>query len=213
MSDPESKSNLPLKCYDFCVDSEDLPHDPSNIRVACPDFTVLLDHTIGVIWKLMKKDADVGTLDQFHLIWALKFLEGIKPQRGRVSKDVQLLRLLIRKLIVEEYAGADVVKVIPLEISTKEDERPSFNNKDKTLDLDTMEVSMEENTLDLDTSEMGTKDDMNAGFVEEKDESMNMYSFSDDIWYANRRFPIMADESSNVQGFGGFLSKIFGMFK
>lgn len=205
MSDSEFDLNLPLKCYDFCVNnSQDLPLDPSNIRVASPDFAILLDHTIGVIWKLLKKDANVASLDQFHLIWALKFLEGIKPKRGHVSKDVDLLKLLLRKLIVEKYAGSDVEKPKPLEKSVK-------MTRGKEVSSENVKKNEETGLEKSDVS------DMNAGFVHENDgtleDSMDMYSFSDDIWYANRKFSVVEDESNKTQGIGGFISNIFGFFK
>lgn len=161
MTDPESKLNLPVKCYDFCVDSLDIHPDPTNIRVACPDFSILLDHTIGVIWKLMNKDADVKSVDQFHLIWALKFLEGIKPERGHVTKDVELLKLLIRKLIVDAYAGSDVEKPKPLEktkleTNTKPGPNQNINNNEELI-LD--------KAFSLDKSDMRDNGDLNKGFV------------------------------------------------
>lgn len=129
MSDPNSKLNLSLKCYDFCIDAqEQLSDHPSNMRVASPDFPILLDHTIGVIWKLLNKDADAGSVDHYHFIWALKFLEGIKPRNGHVTKDVEMLKLMMRRLLVEEYAGSDVAKPKPTQ------PKPGPNNEQSGLD-------------------------------------------------------------------------------
>lgn len=125
MTDPDSSTlNSSFKCYDFCIDSEELEwddFDATGIRVETPDYAILLDHTIGVIWKLFNKDSDIKPLDHFHLIWALKFLEGIKPSRGYVTKDVDLLKILIRNLLVHEFAGSDVVKPEPREKISEKD--------------------------------------------------------------------------------------------
>lgn len=55
------------------------PNNLTNAQMECPEFHVLLDHLIAVLWSFYSKKHELLGTTQVH--WALKILEGTKDRQ------------------------------------------------------------------------------------------------------------------------------------
>lgn len=82
------------KVYDFVLSKEFsdsiLYWGLNNYKVQRPKYSVLLDHTLGVIWHIFNQNgAELITLNKSQLIWALRFLEAIDVSKVPDNTDLQ----------------------------------------------------------------------------------------------------------------------------
>lgn len=152
------------KCYDFYVDTFkiSLPYDTRDIRVTCPDFAHLLDHTIAVLWKMFSKN--FSDFDQFHLVWALKFLEGIKGNNKLMSVEMKSLENFLRTLVLHKYTKSDLT---PKRLNPNRKVRLMSNPQyvPRSLDLSSRQITPNTTIMN---STMFNDPSMNEAFLGEK---------------------------------------------
>ena len=83
--------------------------DATNAYVRCPDFHVILDHTIAVLWMSFADDQDWTQLKPSQVQWAKKFLEGIKNKNGQNSTDVKMAINRMNEMTFKLYTKSDSI--------------------------------------------------------------------------------------------------------
>lgn len=108
----------------------------NSYEVSCPNSSVLLDHTLAVIWHIFKDErVELLNLNRADISWALRFLESIDTKDAGERGDLICLINLMRKVLIKRYSMEDEV---------------SFSNESKHLtdsilpDFDTSSFSMDE---------------------------------------------------------------------
>lgn len=101
------------------------PDDCLSQRINCPDFHVLLDHTIAVLWMFysdtpptLNSAADTKSYDRLRDIstgqiqWAVRFLETIRNRDGERSVDVCTAIEHLQESVFNKYANAPTVDTV-----------------------------------------------------------------------------------------------------
>lgn len=82
-----------------------------NARVRCPEFHIIFDHTLAVLWMCFSKQP--GALSASQIQWAVKFLEGITNDQGEHSSDVRFAIARLNELTMKKYNLAPDSKIRP----------------------------------------------------------------------------------------------------
>jgi hypothetical protein len=79
-----------------------------NYQVELPTFSVLLDHTLAVIWHVFNNDGvELTNLNKADLSWALRFLEAIDTSQINDTTDLDRLIDYLRKILISRYSMED----------------------------------------------------------------------------------------------------------
>lgn len=82
--------------------------DLKSYKVALPSFSVLLDHTLAVIWHIFNNDgAELLNLNKADIGWALRFLEAIDTNHIKDTSGLEKLKNMMRKVLISRYAMED----------------------------------------------------------------------------------------------------------
>ena len=82
--------------------------DLKSYKVALPSFSVLLDHTLAVIWHIFNNNgAELLNLNKADIGWALRFLEAIDTNHIKDTSDLEKLKNMMRKVLISRYAMED----------------------------------------------------------------------------------------------------------
>lgn len=82
--------------------------DLKTYEVSCPNSSVLLDHTLAIIWHIFNNNgAEILSLNRADIAWALRFLESIDTKDAGDTTDLNQLIKLLRNLLITRYAMED----------------------------------------------------------------------------------------------------------
>lgn len=123
--------------YNFALSAEFsdsvLCWELNNYKVELPNFSVLLDHTLAVIWHVFNNNGvELYSLNKANIGWALRFLEAIDTSLINDTTDLDKIMSFLRKILITRYS--------------MEDER-SFLDETQTM-LDSIAVPSSSSALD-----------------------------------------------------------------
>lgn len=78
-------------------------------RIRCPEFSVMLDHTIAILWlcyqqpRPAQQQIKLKNVSAAQIQWAIRFLEGIRGADGRNSTDVRMAIEHLQEVIFAKY--------------------------------------------------------------------------------------------------------------
>ncbi|KAK9502090.1 hypothetical protein O3M35_012688 [Rhynocoris fuscipes] len=90
------------KLYNFKVSKCNAFNE--TVLASSPPFWVLVDHLVGVVWKLYSKEKDGRKLGIMQLQWALEFIKMIKDDRGNLTKTLEAVKNTIEDSLILKYA-------------------------------------------------------------------------------------------------------------
>lgn len=80
----------------------------NNYRVELPSFSVLLDHTLAVLWHVFNNDGvELYNLNKADIGWALRFLEAIDTSNINDTTDLDKIIDYLRKILISRYSMED----------------------------------------------------------------------------------------------------------
>lgn len=82
----------------------------SNGRVQCPEFHIIFDHTLAILWMCFSKKVEASPA---QIRWAVKFLEGLTNDHGETSTDVRFAIDHLNNLILSKYNSVPETKLRP----------------------------------------------------------------------------------------------------
>lgn len=107
------------------------PKYARNSQIKCPEFSTLLDHTLGLVWLLYENKNNIGHFRIHHIEWAMKFLEGMESPDQSLSPDVRMVVDHLNAILEIIYTSTDDTSVF---------DRNSIFSRE-TIDLDTFDRS------------------------------------------------------------------------
>jgi hypothetical protein len=88
------------KIQDFVKNRDEM----LQFQLVCPEFHLLLDSTIAVIWHAFADNGKgMNKLTTIQIDWALKFLEGTKDNQSEYPKDISALISFFKHLLLTMY--------------------------------------------------------------------------------------------------------------
>lgn len=134
----EEESFIP-RVYNFTLSQEYVDSflywDLNSYGVACPNSSVLLDHTLAVIWHTFYNDgSELLNLNRADIMWALRFLESIDTKDAGDTSDLENLIKFLRKVLIKRYSMEDEISFLNESQNLTDSISPDFESSSFSMD-------------------------------------------------------------------------------
>lgn len=134
----EEEAFIP-RVYNFTLSQEYVDSflywDLNSYEVSCPNSSVLLDHTLAVIWHIFNDEgSEMMNLNRADITWAMRFLESIDTKDAGDTSDLNNLIKILRKMLIKRYSMEDEASFLDESKNLTDSILPDFESSSFSMD-------------------------------------------------------------------------------